>query len=57
MVRGPLSRAEREVPTAVLGIPCEQIGIPIDGDDQTVSGLKSDIASARGKMAIIEGGD
>ena len=33
------------------------LGVPIDGEDATVSGLKSDIASARGKMAIIEAGD
>ena len=33
------------------------LGIPVDGDDATVQALKTDIASARGKMAIIEAGD
>ena len=33
------------------------LGVPIDGADASVSGLKSDIANARGKMAIIESGD
>ena len=33
------------------------LGTPKDGDDSTVAGLKSDIANARGRMAIIEGGD
>ena len=33
------------------------LGLPVDGDDATVQALKTDIASARGKMAIIEAGD
>ena len=33
------------------------LGIPIDGQDATVEGLKADIANARGKMALIEMGD
>ena len=33
------------------------LGIPVDGDDATVEGLKQDITNARGKMALIEGGD
>ena len=33
------------------------LGIPLDGQDGSVSGLKSDIANAKGKMAIIESGD
>ena len=33
------------------------LGIPVDGADATVEGLKTDIANARGKMAIIEAGD
>ena len=33
------------------------LGIPADGDDAMVAGLKSDIASARGKTALIEVGD
>ena len=33
------------------------LGIPVDGTDATVEGLKADIANARGKMAIIEAGD
>ena len=33
------------------------LGIPVDGQDSSVSGLKSDIASARGRTAIVEGGD
>ena len=33
------------------------LAIPVDGGDSTVSGLKSDISNARGRVAIIEGGD
>ena len=33
------------------------LGIPVDGQDSSVSGLKSDIASARGRTAIVESGD
>ena len=33
------------------------LGIPTDGDHATVSALKTDIASARGRTAIVEGGD
>ena len=33
------------------------LGIPVDGADATVEALKSDIASARGRTAIAEGGD
>ena len=33
------------------------LGIPVDGDSATVLALKTDIAQARGRTAIIEGGD
>ena len=33
------------------------LGIPVDGQDTTVGGLKADIANARGKMALLETGD
>ena len=33
------------------------LAIPVDDQDATVDGLKTDIANARGKMAIIEAGD
>ena len=33
------------------------LGIPVDGADATVEGLKSDIANARGKVALLETGD
>ena len=33
------------------------LGVPVDGADETVSGLKSDIAQARGRTAIVEAGD
>ena len=33
------------------------LGIPVDGADATVEGLKTDIANARGKMALLETGD
>ena len=33
------------------------LGIPVDGEDATVEGLKADIANARGKMALVETGD
>ena len=33
------------------------LGIPVDGADATVEALKTDIANAKGKMAIIEAGD
>ena len=33
------------------------LGIPADGGDQMVTGLKQDIANARGKTALIEVGD
>ena len=33
------------------------LGIPVDGEDATVKGLKADIAQARGKVALLEAGD
>ena len=33
------------------------LGVPIDGEDNTVQGLKADIANARGKVALLESGD
>ena len=33
------------------------LGIPADGDDLTVSSLKSDIRDAKGRVALIESGD
>ena len=33
------------------------LGTPKDGEDDTVSGLKKDIADAKGRMAILETGD
>ena len=33
------------------------LGIPVDGQDSTVEGLRADIANARGRTAIVEGGD
>ena len=33
------------------------LGVPVDGADATVEGLKADIANARGKMALLETGD
>ena len=33
------------------------LGVPVDGDDNTVSGLKADIANAKGKVALLEAGD
>ena len=33
------------------------LGIPVDGEDATVQALKSDIASAKGKVALLEAGD
>ena len=33
------------------------LGIPVDGADATVEGLKTDIANLRGKMALLETGD
>ena len=33
------------------------LGVPVDGKDETVAGLKSDITNAKGKMALIESGD
>ena len=33
------------------------LAIPVDGEDATVQGLKADIANAKGRTAIIEGGD
>ena len=33
------------------------LGIPVDGQDATVEALKSDIANAKGRTAIVEGGD
>ena len=33
------------------------LGIPVDGADATVEGLKADIANARGKVALLETGD
>ena len=33
------------------------LGVPIDGADATVAGLKADIRDARGRMALLEAGD
>ena len=33
------------------------LGVPKDGEDPTMSGLKQDIASARGRMLLMEAGD
>ena len=33
------------------------LGIPVDGEDATIQALKSDIANARGKIALLETGD
>ena len=33
------------------------LGIPVDGADATIEAMKTDIANARGKMAILEAGD
>ena len=33
------------------------LAVPVDGQDATVEGLKTDIANARGRTAIVEGGD
>ena len=33
------------------------LGIPTDGNDSTVAGIKADIANARGRMALIENSD
>ena len=33
------------------------LGIPKDGDDETVAALKGDIANARGRVALLESGD
>ena len=33
------------------------LGIPVDGEDATVQALKSDIANAKGKVALLESGD
>ena len=33
------------------------LGIPVDGEDATVQALKSDIANAKGKVALLEAGD
>ena len=33
------------------------LGIPKDGDDDTVTALKSDIKNARGRVALLESGD
>ena len=33
------------------------LAVPVDGADASVTGLKTDIANARGRTAIIEGGD
>ena len=33
------------------------LGIPVDGDDATVEGLKADIRDARGRVALLETGD
>ena len=33
------------------------LGVPVDGEDSTVQGLKADIANARGKVALLESGD
>ena len=33
------------------------LGLPVDGEDATVQGLKADIANARGKVALLEAGD
>ena len=42
-VSGPVGR--------LLGVPA------VDGDDMSVAGLKTDVASARGKVALLEVGD
>ena len=33
------------------------LGIPVDGQDATVAGLKSDITQAKGRVALLETGD
>ena len=33
------------------------LGVPVDGQDSTVAGLKSDITSAKGRVALLETGD
>ena len=33
------------------------LGVPVDGEDATVQALKSDIAMAKGKVALLEAGD
>ena len=33
------------------------LAIPVDGDDATVASLKTDISNAKGRTAIVEGGD
>ena len=33
------------------------LGIPVDGQDATVAGLKSDITNAKGRVALLETGD
>ena len=33
------------------------LGIPVDGQDTTVAGLKADITSAKGRVALLETGD
>ena len=48
------SRALAEESSGPVG---RLLGLPVDGDDLTVSGLKNDIRDARGRTAIIEAGD
>ena len=66
--RGPLQTAAlagklsaevaRVLGEEVSGPVGSLLGVPgVDGDDATVSGLKTDIASARGKVALMETGD
>ena len=33
------------------------LGIPKDGDDDTVTALKGDIKNAKGRVALLESGD
>ena len=33
------------------------MGLPVDGDDPTVVGLKADMKSAKGKMGFLQTGD
>ena len=33
------------------------LGVPVDGKDETVAGLKADITNAKGRVALLESGD